>query len=251
MTQTEWVQEHFYEFVMNHLGYIPQVEVNSKIRVYPLSVWTPRHTKALLAVWNQAKINAKGRQILLAGRDVFLFEVLARLEDFPTIFRPDISGPVARAKGAVTEDYRECFLLDTGFSGSVPKALGMKNFNLISYNPHGTKTTAEERSQHQVFPNAFREKYNKNGALVGAPSIILQLAGFLEGVPKYWSQATFDPKKGQIIQTLWSPTSTYPGANSQFVNAATMTRYLVEAVTGVSVESMPRRRYVPRSVWLP
>lgn len=202
LTGHDWLEHHLETFVRPNLKKIPVV-TRVAMNDFPLNQWKPVHLKALHATWKEAKKKAKSRQILLAGRDVYLFEVLARLEGFPTIFRPDISGPVAKAK-IVKEDYTQCYLLDTGYAGTVPKALGIENFGLISCGGSYNK----EQVKHQIFPKA------------------LALAGILEGVSKYWTQAGLryhvDPKACVIIQTL--------SDDPVFTKAAIMTQYVAASV---------------------
>ena len=197
-----WLDQHLQEWVRPKLGVIPKINPTA----WFIQQWTQRDVLALQAVWQEGKKLAKGRNILLAGRDVWLLEVLARIEGFPTIFRPDISSSTCNH---VTEDYTRCYLLDTGFSGTVPKAMGIENFGLIKYNPPSYCGWASCR-EHQVFPRAkrqetlygpwpdFRPKTNSRGLrlyppappiYVGRNGIVVEVASKMERSPKYWTQA--------------------------------------------------------------
>ena len=142
-----WLREHLDKFVIPVLSYEPPAE----------KVLLPEEMAVVKNIWRSAKHAANGNPVLLPGRDVWLFEVLARRENFPTIFRPDISRLTAKH---VKEDYSKCFILDTGYIGSIPVALGTTNFLLAS-------------GKNQVFPK-----------LTGARSLVLKL----EYLPKYWKR---------------------------------------------------------------
>src|SRR3990167_2020477 len=170
-----WLDEHLETFVRPYLGEVPNVD---KQHVW-VKTFSPKLLAGMLAIWNRTKVLAKGRTILLPGRDVYLFEVIARMQgDYPTIFRPDISSSVAPY---VVEDYKETFVLDTGYKGSVPKAMGIPNWVLIRYDFGGRPVDLVK--QYQVFPTI------KRGAM-------MSLSSFLEGCPKYWDRANMAPNQG-------------------------------------------------------
>lgn len=160
-----WLDEHLETFVRPVLKKIPNVEPNPWVNVF-----TIKKLNIMRGVWVQTKRLAKHKMILLAGRDVFLFEVLARMEGTPTIFRPEISSSVANAK-VIKDDFSDCFLLDTGYKGSVPKALGVPDWRMISYQPYVPATKADLEA-YQLFPRMKRN---------------LGITGTLEGCPKYWN----------------------------------------------------------------
>lgn len=189
----DWLDEHLETFVRPFLRTIP----NPDPKDHWVVAFKATHIKALVNVWAEAKKRSKGRQILLAGRDVYLFEVLARLEGYPTIFRPDISRDTAKH---VKENYKECYLLDTGFQGSVPKALGMEHYDLISF-------SGGDKELHQVFPNSSGEPY-------------YSLSSHLEGVCKYWSP-------GQYVNEIILQGPSHP---SEFNRAAILTIHVVRSV---------------------
>lgn len=157
-----WLQDHMREFVEPVLGYHPSQSA---------SYYTPEELTVIKNLWRSAKSKANGRPILLPGRDVFVFEVLARREGFPTVFRPDISRLTVEH---VTEDYSGHFVFDTGYAGSIPKLLNAKLFSLAS-------------GIHQAFPH-----------LKGSRSLVLKI----ENSPKYWRRAFW---RDGIMQELSDP----------------------------------------------
>lgn len=173
-----WLDHHLKTFVKPRLGFIPKVDPD----VYCIKQFTPPHLLALKTVWDEAKKQAGSRYILLAGRDVFLFEILARIEGSYTIYRPDISSNsvVTIAKNE-RGTFERCFLLDTGNKGTVPIALGIKDFKLIYY-------SGSPISAHQLFPK-----------IISGP--IYNLYTLLEGCPKYHTQAKVNIK-GKVVQFL-------------------------------------------------
>ena len=231
-----WLDQHLEEFVRPHLGKIPSVPTQ------PTSNFTPKLCRALRAVWEQAKKRSQGRTILLAGRDVFLFEALARMQgDRETIFRPDISALTATLAGKQT-NYKEHYLLDTGYSGSVPRHLGMVHWDLIACQPAvASAEAASNRLQHQVFPGARMAYHKLPPAKPGSPyrpvvqSTLYSLASSLEGVPKYWTRAYIDPtnhaKICQMIET----------DQGSFSAAAKTTLYVIKQL----FPETPKKFYYP------
>jgi len=150
-----WLQQHMEEFVKPVLGFVPSE---------PLPFFLSSEMAVIKNIWKSVKREAGGRTILLPGRDVFVFEILARRENYPTVFRPDIS---RNTVSVVTLDSRDMLLLDTGFAGSIPKGLGIERFKLVSFYSRGSV-------EYQVFPN-----------LGWARTIALRI----ESMPKYWESA--------------------------------------------------------------
>jgi hypothetical protein len=172
-----WLDQHAETFVRPKLGFIPNVDTKD----YNIIQLGSRRLDQLKNVWEAAKKKAGGRMILLPGRDVFLFEVLARMEEFPTIFRPDISTLVSPY---VKEDYTDCYLLDTGYKGTIAKDLKIQNYGLIEFSIYSQKP--EELK-------ANKAKYQVMESQDG-------LAGVLEGTPKYWQRGYWHG--GRIIQKI-------------------------------------------------
>lgn len=189
-----WLDKHLETFVRPYLGHIPLIDPNNHCVQY----LHPKALTCLLSVWKEAKKLAGSRQMLLAGRDVWLFEVLARLEDFPTIFRSDISSIVAPH---VKEDYTACYLLDTGYHGSVPKAMKIESYGLIKL----TSDSPTEKKKHQVFPRMRLIRYHpQTGVPIGGPQNNLEnLAGNLECMYKYWTQGSILPLIDNYVYGPW------------------------------------------------
>lgn len=157
-----WLNDHMSKFVAPVLGYQPSSPAQS--------YFTPEEMTVIKNLWRSAKAKAAGRPILLPGRDVWVFEVLARRENFPTVFRPDISRLTAPH---VTEDYSGHFVFDTGYAGSIPRILRAEKFSLAS-------------GINQAFPK-----------LTGSRSLVLKI----ENSPKYWQRGFWRPEQG-IMQEL-------------------------------------------------
>src|SRR4051794_31916934 len=75
--------------------------------------------------WRSIKRAAEGKPILLPGRDVFVWEILAQREKYPTLFLPECSRLTVRH--VKIPDLHQYFLFDTGFAGSIPRGLGVTN----------------------------------------------------------------------------------------------------------------------------
>jgi len=149
---------------------------------------------------------------LLAGRDAFVFEILARREDFPTTFRPDISRATVHLipKG----QYSGYYLLDTGFAGSIARGLGIENFGLAS----ATRPMANKR---QMFPK-----------LTGSRSLALRI----ESTPKYWTTAQYEGE--QIIQNF--------STEKEFAQAAGVT---IQVYTNSARKFVNRPKPIPSGRW--
>lgn len=228
-TGKKWLEEHLETFVKPYLGKIPNLPSDKEgAYIASWNYWTnPKIITALKVSWNEAKKLAKDKKILLPGRDVWEFEILARLEGYPTVFRPDISTAVAPH---VEEDYSDCCCIDTGFKGSVPKAMGIKDFRLISYMPE-TKKITKTKKAHQIFPYMQQGQQCKiSGFILTRPSVIYELPSAMEGSNKYWHSAQpkyeKDPVTGkyrikkplEVIQDL-HPSSifTYAAQTTQLI----------------------------------
>ena len=181
-----WLDEHLETFIRPNLGSVPNIDLENNW----IKTFDKRTLIALNLIWHRTKVLAAGRTILLPGRDVYLFEVVARmLDDYPTICRPDISSCVAPY---VAEDYSDTFVLDTGYKGSIPRSMNIQNWALVRYD-YTSMDNKENRARRQVFPKTRSQTY-------------LSLSGSLEGCPKYWTRglmAAVSSKKGdKIVQHL-------------------------------------------------
>lgn len=190
-----WLNDHFEKFVIPHLGFDPRGITNRPYDprivspTFSYSYFTAQEKTVIKNCWKSVKKEARGRKILLAGRDVFIFEILARRENYPTIFIPQCSRQTVRDIHFPEE--MDLFLFDTGFVGSIPNALGISTFKLMSY--------AQMNSvEKQVFPRLTRSR---------------GLALKIESTPKYWSSARM--QDGAVFQEF--------SDNSEFLRAAYLT----------------------------
>lgn len=137
---------------------------------------------AFLAHWAEAKKRAKGRVILLPGRDTWMFEVLARLEGVKTIFLPECSGDT---KNWVAKEHPKkgefpgCYAVDSGCAGSVPRALGCMDYGMV----------ATTYTDHKLIPHDN----------VGPIYLVYEV---LECLPKYWTRGTMDANNTKIMQKV-------------------------------------------------
>lgn len=185
-----WLQDHLDNFVMPHLlqSFANDEEYinNTLKRAILFPVFTISELTVMKNAWRSMKRHASGKRIILAGRDVWLFEVLARREKYPTLFLPNCSR--ASVRDIEITDAKNSCLFDTGFVGSIPKALNIDDFKLFS----------SELNEKQIFPR-----------LSGARRLALKI----EKTSKYWKTAhTID---GEVVQSLADP--------EEFIMAASLT----------------------------
>jgi hypothetical protein len=193
-----WLETHLEDFVYPTVG---------EQELTPHDYFTPEEHTVIKNTWRAIKKNAQGKQILLPGRDVFVWEILARRENYPTIFMPECSRQTVRhlAKARLgLRSLKNVYLFDTGFAGSIPHNLQVDNFSLLSSikrNPDNVGT--------QIFP---RLTFSRGLALK------------IEKSPKYWESGrlvnplvgmSFDMDKEEVRQDLSNPT--------EFINAARLT----------------------------
>lgn len=189
-----WLQEHLENFVKPVLGYIPELPKNHK------PYFTTVERVVIKNIWRATKQEAArlNRPILLAGRDAFVWEILARREGYPTVFRPDISSVTA---SQIKEDYSGYFLLDTGYSGSIPKKLKCE-FYLGASNAvpdasgYASTTLQNVRKEYLTKPVIGEAKHQAFPRMRDARSIMCKV----ETSPKYWTRALYR-KPGP--QTEW------------------------------------------------
>jgi len=194
-----WLSQHLEEFVRPRLGFVPPVDHR---------FLSPEQMTVVKSVWRAAKRAARGKMLVLPGRDVWVFEVLARREGFPTIFDPRCSRQTCQHR-----EYRDRFdpyfhiLLDTGFVGSIAKALSIDCILISADN----RAFSAVRGK-QAFPN-----------LTGARNLAL----FLESLPKYWTSGIV--VGGEIKQKLTAPI--------EFTRAAMLTQKVYKDSSPRSIES--------------
>jgi len=160
--KTFWLKEHLETFVKPVLDFIPEHNGTNIFSVNEMSV--------IKNIWRSVKRSCGKKVLILPGRDVFIFEILARRENFNTIFLPGCSRQsVEYFKGRIPH---ESYIFDTGFVGSIPRCLGLgeTDYKMIS--------AANRSNNTQVFKN-----------LSGSRSLALKI----EKTPKYW-------QSGRIIE---------------------------------------------------
>jgi hypothetical protein len=181
-----WLEDHIENFVKPQVGDFDET---------PLGFFEPEELTVIKNTWRSIKAQAKAngsKQILLPGRDVFVFEILARRENYPTIFMPECSRvTVRKIAPGYARDKKNVYLFDTGFAGSIPRNLGTPNFGLLSH--------AERNSTKQIFP---RLTFSRGLALK------------IEQTPKYWESGRID-SFGEVLQP-WS-------TREVFIQAARLT----------------------------
>lgn len=220
---TTWLDDHLDSFVKPYLNGLPNGNLAHN---YYSAQFNDKRVIAMVAIWQHTKRKAAGRTILLPGRDVFLFEVIAGMFGDTRVFRPEISSIVAPF---IADDYSEHFCLDTGYKGSVPKALGMTHWGLVLYDcsSGGAGDNKINRPLRQIFPTCSKEPYGS-------------LSSNLEGCPKYWTSAVMQQapyvKGGAIVQKL-DPT--------YFPAAALLTMHVAGLVDKLFPRNVKRRVSVP------
>lgn len=162
-----WLSEHLERFVVPFLGFAPIPNAAHA------KTFTADEMTVLKNVWRSSKRAADGRPITLLGRDVFIFETLARREGYPTRFLPQVS----RLTALNFRFDQNTYTLDTGFVGNIPRDTGIKFFSLVSADSFV--------KSHQVFPH-----------LTGSRRLALKI----EITPKYWKRAYIDPVTGDTRQ---------------------------------------------------
>jgi hypothetical protein len=204
-----WLETHLEDFVYPTVG---------EQELTPHDYFTPEEHTVIKNTWRAIKKNAQGKQILLPGRDVFVWEILARRENYPTIFMPECSRQTVRhiAKTRLgLKSLQNVYLFDTGFAGSIPRALGTKSFSLLSSN-----NLPNQKIGVQVFP---RLTFSRGLALK------------IEKSPKYWESGRLvndygEDGKDVVHQALSDPmefilaarltVEVYKNSSPRFINHA-------------------------------
>jgi hypothetical protein len=198
-------------WVNMHCGVLPMEEpkLNNHGGIRPPigQGWT-RVRNSLKSAWAYAKKVRPQPVLLLAGRDVWVYEVLAHRYGMNSRFIPEISRNVASNHTALLTLCREHgingteILFDTGFYGSVPKAFAAAlkqpvDFLLLSqdrvYTPYGDDPTKnplgkQHPTPNQVFPS-----------MKGSRSLAL----WVEYLPKYWKSGRVETN--EVRQELAEP----------------------------------------------
>jgi hypothetical protein len=209
-----WLEEHIETFVK------PNIECDDST-LKPLGYFTQEELTVIKNIWRSVKKNAKGRQILLPGRDVFIFEVLARRENYPTVFSPECSRMTVRHLMEKWWNMRDLYLFDTGFAGSIPRNLRTKRFGLMSH--------AVRDSDNQIFPRLTMSR---------------GLALKIESTPKYWESARMvDEFSISGYHVIGSAIHQDMSSPSEFLRAACLT---IEIYTNSAPKFVNYHRPIPR-----
>lgn len=224
-----WLERHLEEFVKPVLGSVPDYKPCTPTSLDDYYNWAPKNISTLLECWEEIKRIREGRTLLFAGRDVWEFEILARLENLDSVFRPDISSLTrdyiperVGSNDPKAGMYAEHFLVDSGVSGSIPRALGVKNFVLILSH---VKT-------RNIFPNIIKTTELPDNERHRFDF----LYSLLECSPKYWKRATWNHTVPKGIVQPFS-------GDDQFRTAAMNTMHIVKAwESNVKVTSSSTRR---------
>lgn len=159
-----WLHEHLETFVVPRLGRVPKESSYPYFQKDEMSV--------IKNAWRSIKDSYKksGCEVLvLPGRDVYIFEILARRENTPTLFIPECS----RMTVQYIKVPKNSFVVDTGFIGTIPRTLKVQDFKLLSYRDN----IGEVDKTTQIFPYMSGSRH---------------LALKIETTPKYW-------KSGRIL----------------------------------------------------
>jgi hypothetical protein len=203
-----WLEEHLETFVRPRAPEVPET---------PLGYFEQNELTVLKNAWRSIKRQADGRPVLLPGRDVFLFEVLARRENYPTVFVPECSRMTVRKLSETKPELKDLFLFDTGFAGSIPRNLGTPSngFKLFSATILNNKA--------QVFPRLTLSRY---------------FALRIEDSPKYWQSGQI--VDGEVKQEF--------AADHEFVRAARLT---IEVYTNSSPKFINQHKPIERrETWM-
>jgi len=159
-----------------HINEVIRPVLGENFSEEPLGYFTPEEMTVIKNAWRSIKKKADRKQILLPGRDVFIFEILARREGYPTIFVPECSRQTVDALAEkLGPSITDCYLFDTGFAGTIPRALKTKRFNMLSHHQMGGNV--------QVFP---RLSFSRGLALK------------VEKTPKYWTSGRIDAEDNVV-----------------------------------------------------
>lgn len=146
-----------------------------------------------------AYAKASGKTLILTGRDMWMWNVLAKKMNIKIIYDPIISREVAADYTTLREivnvwdvDLDKCILFDTGWNGTIWKHIcsmsGKKPVNLM--------LSAESVDEFQIFKNMSRQT-PKAGATYHIPereSTAREIAYKIEDTPKYWTSGAVSTK---------------------------------------------------------
>lgn len=172
-----WLDKHLEEFVYPKLGEENDPVFLQSVKNYrenpDKKFFSNEELSVIKSIWRVVKREAAGKTLILPGRDVFIFEILARRENYPTVFFPKISR-LTVGRFVLPKDSNKYFIFDTGFIGTIPRKLGVTHFKLLSYSNSENKFESNPEKRIQVFP---RLSWSRGLALK------------IESTPKYWKTA--------------------------------------------------------------
>lgn len=200
-----WLETHLEEFVR---PIVPNLDET------PLGYFKAEEVTVIKNAWRSAKKSAQGRTIFLPGRDVWIFEVLARREGYPTLFMPECSRMTVAQIQKNQGTFSNVHLLDTGFVGTIPKGLKVQKFGLLSY------SNRDKNVGVQIFPRLTMSR---------------GLALLIESTPKYWESGKLD-EENNVVQILQKP--------GEFEKAARLTIEIYKDSSSRFIKShkpLPRR----------
>lgn len=223
MQGATWLEHHLETFVKPYLGHVPNPYesvdpvagepaakvAQRKVAAAYIKYFNDQHIICLVDLWSAAKDKAGERPILLPGRDAWLFEVVARLEGFPTTFDPRLSSSVCHfLPDADKAQWANHYAVDTCCSGSVPKALKVAGFGLVACgcpNPG-------DRERLLLIP--------KPTMMVNGNPVQSNVSSYMEGCHKYWVRGNVTMDTHQIIPQALSPKGEFTGAAKLTIHVA-------------------------------
>lgn len=172
-----WIDKHFEEVVEPKLKKkdvkiqksFSNADLLTSLGNYNTTMFTGDNLIGFFFMWAVAVEKAKrlNKQILLPGRDAYLFAVLSEIAGHGAIVRPDIS---TTTSPFIAEDYTNTLMVDSGYSGTCAAHMKIPDFILVSCNKQFRQIY---RPQKLPFGNIAPTSY--------APT--------MEGCPKYWNRA--------------------------------------------------------------
>lgn len=176
--------------------------------------FSPEEMSLIKSVWRTVKRQAEesGKPLYLLGRDVWVFEVLARREHYPTCFNPQVSRATCH-----NFDFSDCFIFDTGFIGTIPNRTGCTTYSLLS----------SDRNPNKWQRKSLRPKDLGSRQTLGYFNSARGLALKIEATPKYWRSAIlglgYKPQQGfadpkEMVQALLLTEEVFRDSSPRFVS---------------------------------
>ena len=223
MSTSSWLDEHLETFVRPYLGYVPNVDIKNSWYHMWARGYHKKSLPCLYITWAALKKHAEAKKkvLMFPGRDMWEMEILARMENYPTIFRPDIS---TNTMDMIGDIYRDHLIVDTGYAGSTPKALKAEDWLLIW---HSDET--QQSKKRQIFPRALGQIEDpETGSILRNPSPVLYVACLMESSPKYWQRGSLkiDPQTNMVEYPLQTEQKFNP--ISEFSLAAQLTQWIAK-----------------------